>query len=83
MRAAAANPQNRLIGSDTNLRNKGASAKRPSRKTAVPLKLYFKNGVAKVELSLAKGKKLHDKRETIKRREADREIQKAMKTNFK
>lgn len=49
----------------------------------IPLKLYFKNGIVKLELSLAKGKKLHDKRETIKKREADREIQKAMKTHFK
>ena len=49
----------------------------------IPLKLYFKNGIVKVELALAKGKKLHDKRDTIKKREAEREIQKAMKTNFK
>ena len=46
----------------------------------IPLKLYFKNGVAKVELSLAKTKKLYDKRASIKKREADREIEKAMKS---
>ena len=47
--------------------------------TLVPLKLYLKNGIAKVELGLAKGKKLHDKRESIARREAEREMERAMK----
>ena len=42
--------------------------------TLVPLELYFKRGVAKVTLALAKGKKLHDKRADARRREADREI---------
>ncbi len=46
----------------------------------IPLKMYFKDGKAKLELSLAKAKKLHDKRATIKKREADREIDKAMKS---
>ena len=41
--------------------------------TLVPLELYFKKGVAKVALALAKGKKLHDKRETEKKRSWDRE----------
>lgn len=45
----------------------------------IPLKLYFKNGKVKVELAIAKGKKTHDKRETIKKREANREIARAMK----
>lgn len=40
----------------------------------VPLTLYFKNGLVKVELALAKGKKLYDKREAIKKRELDREL---------
>ena len=40
--------------------------------TLVPLKVYFKNGIAKVELSIAKAKKLHDKRASIKKREAVR-----------
>ncbi len=40
----------------------------------IPLKLYFKNGLVKVELALAKGKKLYDKRETIKKRESEREL---------
>ena len=47
--------------------------------TLIPLRLYWKNGVAKVELGLAKGKRQHDKRETTKAREAEREIAKAMK----
>ena len=42
--------------------------------TLVPLELYFKRGVAKVTLALAKGKKLHDKRDDERRREADREM---------
>ena len=47
--------------------------------TVVPLKLYIKHGVAKVELGVAKGKKVYDKRETIARRHADREMDRAMK----
>lgn len=47
--------------------------------TCVPLKIYFKGQRAKVEIGLAKGKKLHDKRESTKTREADRSIQRAMK----
>ncbi len=47
--------------------------------TLVPLQIYFKNGRAKVELGLGRGKKLYDKRETIKRREADREMARVKK----
>jgi len=47
--------------------------------TLVPLKLYIKDSIAKVEVALARGKKLHDKRESITRREAEREIERAMK----
>jgi SsrA-binding protein len=47
--------------------------------TLVPLSLYFKEGKAKVELALARGKKLHDKRETIRRREEEREVQRTMR----
>jgi SsrA-binding protein len=47
--------------------------------TLVPVRLYYKNGRVKVALSLAKGKKDYDKRETIKRREADRETRAAVK----
>ena len=45
----------------------------------VPLRLYFKDGRAKLLIGLGKGKKLHDKRETQKTREADLEIRRAMK----
>ena len=47
--------------------------------TLVPLKLYIKHGVAKVELGVAKGKKVYDKREAIARRDAEREIERALK----
>ena len=42
--------------------------------TLVPLQLYFKDGRAKVEIGLARGKRRHDKRESIKARESDREL---------
>ncbi len=47
--------------------------------TLIPLKIYFKDGRAKVEVGLAKGKREYEKRESIKEREAHREIEKAMK----
>ena len=47
--------------------------------TLIPLKLYFKNEYAKVELGLAKGKKKADKREAIRRREEQRELERARK----
>jgi len=46
--------------------------------TLVPLKLYLKNGIAKVELGLARGKKMYDKRESIARRDAQRQIERAL-----
>jgi SsrA-binding protein len=46
--------------------------------TLVPLELYFRNGVAKVTLALGRGKKLHDRRDDIRRREADRDMARAM-----
>ena len=46
--------------------------------TLVPLRLYFKKGRAKVELALARGKKLHDKRATIREREVKRDLARAM-----
>ncbi|NKN40143.1 SsrA-binding protein SmpB [Streptococcus alactolyticus] len=49
--------------------------------TLVPLKVYLKNGFAKVLLGVAKGKHDYDKRESIKRREQDRDIKRQMK-NF-
>jgi SsrA-binding protein len=45
----------------------------------VPLELYFRHGYAKVALALARGKKLHDKRETLKRRTHEREMQREVK----
>jgi SsrA-binding protein len=43
--------------------------------TIIPLKIYFnERGFAKIQIGLAKGKKLHDKRESVKQRESDREI---------
>lgn len=58
----------RLIGA---VREKGL--------TLVPLDLYFRRGYAKVTLALARGKRLHDKRETLKRRAAEREVERAVK----
>ena len=54
------------------LRNKGV--------TAVPLKLYLARGRAKVELGLARGKRQYDKREAIAERDAQRDIEQALKT---
>lgn len=47
--------------------------------TCVPLKIYFKKGIAKVELALARGKKKGDKRQAVKSREADRDIQRSLR----
>ncbi|HEY2149757.1 MAG TPA: SsrA-binding protein SmpB [Vicinamibacterales bacterium] len=49
--------------------------------TLVPVRLYFKDGRVKVSVSLAKGKKDYDKRETVRRREADRETRAAVKSH--
>ena len=47
--------------------------------TLIPLRLYFKNGRAKIELGLARGKKQYDKRATIREREVKREMDRAMR----
>jgi len=47
--------------------------------TIVPLRLYFKGGRVKAEIAIVRGKKLYDKRETEKRKDADREAAAAMK----
>jgi SsrA-binding protein len=52
------------------------------RLTLVPLKVYNKNGLIKVEIALVKGKKKFDKRETIKKREEKRKIEKARKGEY-
>jgi SsrA-binding protein len=51
--------------------------------SVIPLKIYFKDGRAKTEIGLAKGKKQYEKRESIKKKEADREIQRAMRSRNK
>jgi SsrA-binding protein len=57
------NELNKLIGK---LKDSGT--------TLIPLQLYFKDGKAKVEIAVARGKKAHDKREALREREADREV---------
>jgi SsrA-binding protein len=47
--------------------------------TVIPLCMYFSRGMVKVELALAKGKKVHDRREELKRRAMDRDMARAMK----
>lgn len=47
--------------------------------TLVPLKVYIKNGVAKVLIGVAKGKKTYDKRESLKQKDMKREIERALK----
>ncbi|MCG8606005.1 SsrA-binding protein SmpB [bacterium] len=47
--------------------------------TLVPLKLYFKNGKAKIQLALAKGKKIYDKRQDIAKRDSERELKRQLK----
>ena len=48
--------------------------------TLIPLEIYFKRGVAKVALALGKGKKLHDKRDTARERDAEREMARAVRS---
>lgn len=59
---------NRLIGK---VKEKGF--------TLVPIRVYFKNGLAKLEFALAKGKKLFDKREQIKKKDIQRELRRSLK----
>jgi SsrA-binding protein len=49
--------------------------------TLVPTRLYIKDSIAKVEIALAKGKRLYDKRESISRREVERELARAVKSH--
>ena len=49
--------------------------------TLVPVRLYYKNRRLKLEIALAKGKKLRDKREDIKKRDIDREVRQSIKSN--
>ncbi len=50
--------------------------------TIVPLKLYFKNGLAKIEIGVAKGKHTYDKKESIKQRDIKRETDKELKNKY-
>jgi len=63
----------KLLGHKNEL-NKLIGKLKDSGTTLVPLQLYFKDGKAKVEIAVAKGKKAHDKREALREREADREV---------
>jgi SsrA-binding protein len=51
--------------------------------TVVPTQLYLKDGRAKVEIALAKGKKLHDKRQTIAERDSKRQVERALKEHYR
>ncbi len=50
--------------------------------TIVPLNLYLKDGLIKLEIALAKGKKLYDKRETMAKKDADRRMQRAIREKY-
>jgi SsrA-binding protein len=60
--------------------NKFASKAYETGLTLVPLKLYFKKGKAKLLLGVCRGRKLHDKREKMKKRSVERDIQRAMRS---
>lgn len=51
--------------------------------TIIPLRLYLKNNLAKVEIALVRGKRLYDKREAIAKREAQRQIDRAVKERYR
>ena len=51
--------------------------------TLIPLKIYFRKGRCKLEIALGRGRKLHDKRENIKQREAEREMERGFRRNLK
>jgi len=51
--------------------------------TLIPLRIYFRRGMAKVELGMGRGKKIRDKRETIKRREAQREMDREVRERLR
>ena len=49
--------------------------------TLIPLKIYLKDGLIKLELAIGRGKKIHDKRQNIKKREAQRDVARALSEN--
>jgi SsrA-binding protein len=59
--------------------DKIAAALREKGQTCIALKIYFKDGKAKIEIALAKGKKAHDKREAIKTRDSKNEVRERLK----
>lgn len=59
--------------------NKISAALQEKGLTCVPLKIYFKDSKVKLEIALAKGKKIHDKREAIKKRDVDAQIRQSMR----
>ncbi|MDL2215856.1 SsrA-binding protein SmpB [Ruminococcaceae bacterium OttesenSCG-928-N02] len=68
----------KLLLHKSEIRNLHAQIKKQGH-TLVPLRLYFKNAKVKVEIGLCQGKKLHDKRQTLARRDAQREVERAIK----
>ncbi|HAF88470.1 MAG TPA: SsrA-binding protein, partial [Deltaproteobacteria bacterium] len=46
--------------------------------TLIPIKIYLKGGIIKMELALGRGKKMYDKRQTMKKRDAERDIERAL-----
>lgn len=68
----------RLLMHKKEIRNLYAKVKQEGL-TIIPLTLYFKNGRAKLELGLCKGKKLYDKREVAAKKEAERKIERSMR----
>lgn len=51
--------------------------------TCVPTQMYLKNGRAKVEIALARGKKLHDKRQTMAKRDSERQVERALRQKYR
>lgn len=46
--------------------------------TLIPIKIYLKGGIIKMELALGRGKKMYDKRQTMKKRDAERDVERAL-----
>ncbi len=63
--------------------NKLTAAKEIKGQTIVPLEIYLKDGWAKIKIALAKGKKIYDKRESLKRKDLSREMERGFKNKFK
>lgn len=63
--------------------NKLTAAKEIKGQTVIPLELYLKNGWAKLKIALAKGKKLYDKRETLKKKDLSREMERGFRNKLR